>query len=273
MQHVDSSDADISKIEVNSMIAVGKVDVGRRRKCNEDEIFVSNMQIGPLPNLYIIADGMGGHRNGAIASKLAIDAFCMYLEELTSIRLDSDEDIFILLKRAISHANYTIYSKGLENPTYKGMGTTMTLCTLWRDKAYIAHVGDSRVYVVNKTEGIKQITTDHSVVQEMVEKGYISKQEMKDHPQRHMITRAVGTYESVKVDVLTYEIGQDVRLLMCSDGLTTMVTDEMLYEIISQDNQSLEVIADRLIDCANHNGGCDNIAVIIGKQCEVNQIC
>lgn len=272
MQHVDSSDADISKIEVNSMIAVGKVDVGKKRKHNEDAIFVSNIQIGALANLYIVADGMGGHRNGAIASTLAIDAFCSYIEAHKTIRLASDDDMFILLKRAIAHANHVIYSKGKEDPDYEGMGTTMTLCTTINDKVYIAHVGDSRVYVIDEKR-IEQLTIDHSVVQEMMEKGYISKQDMKDHPQRHMITRAVGTYESVKVDVLVHHIPHHSRILICSDGLTTMISDDKLYEIVSEASNSLQEIAEQLIGCANENGGRDNIAVIIGKQCEVNETC
>lgn len=254
------------------MIAVGKVDVGRRRKCNEDAILVSNIPIGALPNIYIVADGMGGHRNGAIASKLAIDAIYAYIEAHKDVYISQDEDLMILLRRAISHANYIIHQKGEENPDYKGMGTTLTLCTLWGENAYIAHVGDSRVYVIDSKD-IRQITTDHSVVQEMVEKGYISKQEMQDHPQRHMITRAVGTYESVKVDVVTHKIEKGEILLMCSDGLTTMLTDEELFRIVNIQGLTSEELVEKLVDGANANGGNDNIAVIIGKQCEVNQTC
>lgn len=254
------------------MIAVGKVNIGKKRSKNEDSVFVSNEAVGALPNLYIVADGMGGHKAGAIASKLAIDAFCAYMDAHQKIKVQTEEELLILLKRGIAHANYVIYNKGLENPDYTGMGTTLTLCTVMDGTAYIAHVGDTRLYCMNPNQ-IRQVTIDHSLVQEMLEQGYITENDAQEHPQRHVITRAVGTYEQVKVDTMKQCLNGVEYILLCSDGLTGMLSEDEMHQLVYENPASLETIIDELIIRANEAGGVDNIAIIIGKKDEVKKSC
>lgn len=249
------------------MIASGKTDIGKKRRRNEDSIFVTNQPIANLPNLYIVADGMGGYNAGEVASKLAIQAFCQYLEEHKTTKLENEEALFNLFKRGVAHANYVIYQKSMENEAFKGMGTTMTLCTLSDECLYIAHVGDTRVYAADAND-IVQVTVDHSYVQELFDNGYISEEDMLEHPKRHIITRAVGTYEKVKVDTFKYPLHGVDEVILCSDGLTTMISDEAMKDVMHQ-KDNVEEMIDALIDCANEAGGLDNIAIIIIKQGEV----
>lgn len=254
------------------MIAVGKVNIGKKRSKNEDSVFVSNEPIGPLPNLYIVADGMGGHKAGAIASKLAIDALCEYVESHKNMDISKEENLILLLKRGIVHANHIIHSKGIENLEYTGMGTTLTLCTVMNNNAYIGHVGDTRLYCMNEGQ-IKQVTVDHSLVQEMLEQGVITENDAQEHPQRHVITRAVGTYEQVKVDTLKQALSGVDYILLCSDGLTAMMSEQEIHEAMYSACSDLESKIDQLIGKANDAGGTDNIAVIIVKKGEVSRTC
>lgn len=254
------------------MYAIGKVDIGKKRTRNEDSIFVSNEPIGILPNLFIVADGMGGHKAGGVASQMAIRAFCDYIASHEHVDIRTREDVTILLKLGIRHANYKIFEMSKEDEAYQGMGTTFTVGTVIENIVYLAHVGDTRLYLVND-RSIFQATTDHSLVQEMLEQGFISENEIKMHPQRHIITRAVGTYAKVKVDTLIYDLSKVKYILLCSDGLTSMLSDEEIHEILKQETISMEQIIDELIDAANTKGGLDNIAVIIAKKQEVNKAC
>lgn len=254
------------------MIAVGKVNIGKKRSRNEDTVFVSNEPIGPLTNLYIVADGMGGHKAGAIASKMAVDALCEYIKSHENMDVSKEEGLILLLKRSIVHANHIIHSKSVENPEYSGMGTTLTLCTVMNNNAYIGHVGDTRLYCMNESQ-IKQVTVDHSLVQEMLEQGVITKNDAQEHPQRHVITRAVGTYEQVKVDTLKQGLGGVDYILLCSDGLTAMMSEQEIHETIYGVCNDLESKIDQLIGKANDAGGTDNIAVIIVKKGEVSRTC
>ena len=255
---------------MNSVRAIGKVDIGKKRKKNEDVIFVSNTSIGILSNLYIVADGMGGHKEGGTASKLAIDCFCDYIVNHDDASIKTREDVIRLLKMGIMHANHMIYEKAMSDELYKGMGTTFTAATIIDDILYLAHVGDTRLYLINRNS-IFQATTDHSLVQEMLEQGYISKDEIKEHPQRHIITRAVGTYEKVKIDTLMYDMGKVEYIVLCSDGLTSMVSDSVIHKIVYDYEEDIEKIVDGLMYEANQQGGLDNIAVVIAKKYEVNK--
>lgn len=254
------------------MYAIGKVNIGKKRTRNEDNIFVSHTPVGILPNLLIVADGMGGHKAGGVASELAITAFCDYIKSHDHIDIRTREDVTILLKLGIRHANHAIYEKSKTDEVYAGMGTTFTVATVIEGIVYLAHVGDTRLYLIND-KSIFQATTDHSLVQEMLDQGYISQNEMSEHPQRHIITRAVGTYAKVKVDTLIYDLSKVKYLLLCSDGLTSMLTDEEIHEIIKKHDEDLEEVVDGLIETANLKGGIDNIAVVIAKKQEVNQAC
>ncbi len=247
------------------MEGIGKVDIGKKRGRNEDAIYVSNSPVGILPNLYIVADGMGGHKAGGLASNLAIETFCKYIEEHKYIDIKTREDITILLKLAIRSANHAIYEKSKEKEEYTGMGTTMTVATVVENIVYIAHVGDTRLYLLNRIS-IFQATTDHSLVQEMLQQGYISESETKDHPQRHIITRAIGTYAKVKIDTVMYDLKNVEYMLLCSDGLTGMLNNEQIHECVFNTKDTPSVAVDSLIENANLNGGVDNISVIIVKK-------
>lgn len=254
------------------MYAIGKVDIGKKRARNEDRVFVSDSPIGILPNLLIVADGMGGHKAGGVASDLAITAFCDYIKEHESIDIRTREDVTILLKLGIRHANHTVFEKSKTDEAYTGMGTTLTVATIIEDIVYLAHVGDTRLYLMND-RSILQVTTDHSLVQEMLEQGYIKENEIKAHPQRHIITRAVGTYAKVQVDTLIYDLSKVKYILLCSDGLTSMLSNEEIHNIIKTQKDNVEKMVDDLIDAANEKGGLDNIAVVIAKKQEVNEAC
>ncbi|MBP3887266.1 MAG: Stp1/IreP family PP2C-type Ser/Thr phosphatase [Cellulosilyticum sp.] len=254
------------------MYAIGKVDVGKRRTRNEDSIFVSNVPVGILPNLLIVADGMGGHKAGGVASELAITSFCNYIKDHGNIDIRTREDVTILLKLGIKHANQIVFEKAKTDEAFAGMGTTLTVATVIEDIVYLAHVGDTRLYLIND-KSIFQATTDHSLVQEMLEQGYIAENEIKAHPQRHIITRAVGTYAKVKVDTLIYDLSKVKYLLLCSDGLTSMLSDEEMHSIIRAQEGDMEQMVNHLIEAANEKGGLDNIAVVIAKKQEVNQAC
>lgn len=253
------------------MVVVGKTDIGKKRTHNEDAFFVSTQMYGPLPNIYIVADGMGGHKGGAYASKAAISFLCEFLKAHANMHLESADEIALFLKRGIIHVNYQLFQKSKTDLAYKGMGTTLTLCTIKDHMLYVAHVGDSRLYTVNR-EQINQITKDHSLVQEMITKGYISDQEASGHPQRHIITRAVGTYEKIQVDTYTEPLDGVAYIFLCSDGITTMLNDDEIHAIIIKEKE-LETKVDELIMLANERGGEDNITVILGIYDKVVKTC
>lgn len=252
-------------------MAVGKIDMGKKRSRNEDAFFVSTQAYGPLPNVYIVADGMGGHKGGAYASNAAIEFLCDFLKDHADMRLGSTDDTTLFLKSAVMHANYQLFQKSKMDPAFEGMGTTLTMCTIIGEVLYVAHVGDSRLYTVNE-EVMCQITKDHSLVQEMITKGYISDQEASGHPQRHIITRAVGTYEKIQVDTYTTLLDGVTYIFLCSDGITTMLSDDEIHAIIISEND-LESKVDDLIDFANERGGEDNITVILAIYNKVVKEC
>lgn len=247
------------------MYAIGKVDIGKKRSRNEDSIYISNHTIGSLPNLLIVADGMGGHKAGSVASEQAIEAFCDYIREHEIRENHNETELTLLLKFAVRHANDIVFEKSAENEAYAGMGTTFTVATILNNRIYVAHVGDTRLYLISN-EKITQATIDHSLVQEMVEQGVIQKGDMQIHPQRHIITRAVGTYKKVKVDTLVYDLDDIKYILLCSDGLTSMLTNEEIYNIIKTNEHNMDEMVDCLLNAANEKGGLDNIAVIIAQK-------
>ncbi|WP_058485317.1 Stp1/IreP family PP2C-type Ser/Thr phosphatase [Defluviitalea phaphyphila] len=242
------------------MISAGKCHVGKHRENNEDAIFISDSSFGCLPNIYIVADGMGGHKAGEYASFLAIQSFCNYVKDHSSNEI-SHENIKTFLLEAIAYTNNVIYQKAMENELLKGMGTTFLVSVFIDEDIYIAHVGDSRLYII-QNDIIKQLTIDHSFVEEMVRQGTISEKEARNHPNRNAITRAVGTNPKVEVDIYNSKIEENSFVLMCSDGLSNMLKEEEIIHIF-KNNGDLENIAQSLVDRANENGGLDNISVII----------
>lgn len=231
-------------------------DIGKRRKLNQDYVFASEKPLGNLPNIFIVADGMGGHNAGDYASKYAVETI---KEEVARSFEKSPAKI---LGKAIETANRHIRRKAMEDARLRGMGTTVVAATCLNDKYLeVANVGDSRLYVVNDRE-IKQITIDHSLVEEMVRRGGIDRKAARNHPDKNIITRAIGAEDTVAVDFFNVELEPEDIVLMCSDGLTNMLEDEEIHMILSSQD-SVERKAEELVRAANNNGGKDNIAVII----------
>lgn len=237
------------------MIAVGKTDIGLIRSQNQDSIFISENCIGSLPNVFIVADGMGGHKAGDVASQTAIKCFCEYAGK-------AKDEILDTLIGAVQYANTGVYNLSKSNEDYVGMGTTFVVATVDDKNLYIAHVGDSRLYRIRNNE-IIQLTNDHSLVNDMLKSGDITAEEAADYPYKNIITRAVGIDESVVVDGIVEQNADDDILLLCSDGLSGMVSKEEILDIILDKSMSLEEKADRLIDRAKNYGGRDNISVVL----------
>ena len=229
-------------------------DIGQKRSSNQDYYYTSEMPVGNLPNLFIVADGMGGHNAGEYASKNAVDTIIEMVDN------SQDAQPSQILKEAIREANRRLIAKAAEEETMRGMGTTIVAATLTGRKLCVANVGDSRLYLVNN--GIKQVTRDHSLVEEMVRIGEMDKEAARSHPDKNIITRAVGAAKEIEVDFFEIDIGESDEILMCSDGLTNMVEDEDIRRIIKGQRDTAEK-AEKLIEAANRNGGKDNITVVV----------
>lgn len=241
------------------MKVFAKSDIGKAREMNQDYYYISMPE--DKINLYILADGMGGYKGGEIASKIATTTVKSYIEgNFEKISYDKDE-ILKLIKSAIEYANMVVYEKSKENEELEGMGTTLEVCLIYNNKAYIGHLGDSRIYRIRK-EFIRKLTTDHSYVQKLVKDGTISKEEAEHHPKKNMLTKALGCTPFVEPDVTIKGFIKDDIILICSDGLTNMVDDKEIYKTVIQDS---EKIAEELVKKANDAGGYDNITVIIIK--------
>ena len=236
------------------MRSSGITDTGSKRNSNQDSIFFSDKPVGTLPNLYIVADGMGGHRAGDKASRMAIDIAVEYIKESTI------ENPIALMKRAMIFANNEIYKAANEDPDLNGMGTTMVALVVHEGKGYVANVGDSRLYVVGND--IKQITLDHSLVEELIRNGELERKKGRNHPKKNIITRAMGSKDEVMPDFFEIDVNPGDKILLCSDGLSNMVEDDEIRDIVV-DHFSLEETAQALIDRANYYGGSDNISVVI----------
>ena len=231
-------------------------DIGRKRELNEDYIYTSGQPIGALPNLFIVADGMGGHKAGDYASMHTVDRFVEVIREL-----GEEHGVQDAINEAVTAANAYIYQRSRENSNLSGMGTTLVLASCIGNEAIVANIGDSRLYLVND-DAMTQITRDHSLVEEMVTLGGIDREMARNHPDKNIITRAVGVKEKVAADFFEVDLPKGDKLLLCSDGLTNMLRDEEIYQII-QNNKELEQAAKALVDAANENGGRDNIAVVL----------
>jgi serine/threonine protein phosphatase PrpC len=242
-------------------------DVGRKRKGNEDSVFVN-----PEQKLYVVADGMGGHAAGEVASRVAVEAINEFVC-LTS----SDQDItwpFGLdqsisfdgnrLKSAVQYANRKVLEATREKKEYLGMATTVVAVLVDGKSANLAHVGDSRVYLLRECK-LKQLTNDHSWVNEQLESGAISPDQARSHPLRNVVTRALGGRPELQVDLQAHEIKPQDVLLLCSDGLTSMLPDEDIGRIVCEKGADIDAAARALVDEANERGGEDNITVLLMK--------
>lgn len=242
------------------MLTAHRSDIGRVRQVNEDQSWVSQLNNGIT--LAIVADGMGGHQAGDVASKKAVDAFRSILEQSAAKADLSLQEGKMLIRQAISQANEAVFELASRNERYHNMGTTIVAALVKQDNAIIGHVGDSRAYKI--TQGvITQITADHTLVNELVKSGQLSIEEAAHHPRRNVLTRAVGTDSQVEIDVQTVEWSPQDVLLLCSDGLSNMVSEQQMLQTVTTEQLELDAKADHLISLALHAGGDDNITVVL----------
>ena len=231
-------------------------DTGITRDMNQDYYFSSDTPVGNLPNLYIVADGMGGHKAGDYASRYTIERI------VASVMRSGLQEPVAILKGAIRKANELLVDESKEDESKRGMGTTVVIATIMENKMIVANVGDSRLYVVGSS--MRQVTRDHSLVNEMVRLGEINVAEARIHPDKNIITRAIGASATVEADFFEVDLEKNSQILMCTDGLTNMVRDEEIFRIMNGE-EALEEKAEILVRTANANGGRDNITVMIIK--------
>ena len=239
------------------MKAFAATDVGKVREVNQDCVFSSIGPVGCLPNLFIVADGMGGHKAGDIDSRLTVDSVVDKLSKVNS------KDYISVITDTIIKVNKEVIDKAAESQDYAGMGTTLVVATVFDNILKVANVGDSRLYVVG--EDIIQITRDHSLVEEMVINGQLDRADARVDKRKNIITRAIGGESKVEAEMFSVELKPEDKILMCSDGLSNMVDDAEILEIINRE-PDIEKAARMLIDAANENGGKDNISVVIVEQ-------
>ena len=236
------------------MNSTGRTDTGRKRSNNQDSIFISDTPVGPLPNLYIVADGMGGHAAGDFASRYAINVVIDF------IRKSTVRNPISLLKRALVYANSELYKEAEKDKEKSGMGTTMVAAVLTDKKLYVANIGDSRLYVIN--DRIIQVTMDHSLVEELIRSGQLERNKGRNHPEKNIITRAMGSRGEAMPDFFEIDVNPGDKILMCTDGLSNMVEDDEIRDIV-EDSATSEEAVSSLINRANYYGGNDNVSVII----------
>ena len=232
-----------------------KTDLGKIRQINQDYYIAENRKVGILPNLFIVADGVGGNRESGFASKHCSD---FVLEQISLSKFG--DDYRTIFERAYRLANSDLIYRIFANPKYKGMGTTMVCISIINDKALIVNVGDSRCYHI--TSNIKQITKDHSIAEELVDENIIDRNSEKYNELKNQLSRAFGAGKKIEPDFFEIDLSIGDYLLLCSDGLSNMVNNNKIYEIVKKD-ATIEAKVDELIDEANKNGGRDNIAIIL----------
>ena len=239
--------------------AYAKSDVGKIREKNEDYYEISNSL--DEVQLYILADGMGGASGGEIASKLAVQKAKKYiLNNFKDIEKDRDS-IIQLVASSMEYANMCVYEEAQKNTELEGMGTTLEIALIYNNKVYIGHIGDSRIYRIRKAF-IRKLTQDHSYVQKLVKDGTITQEQAEKHPQKNILLKVLGCNAFIEPDVMVKGFLKDDILVMCSDGLSNMVTQDDIYKMASKDIEQAPI---ELVNKANENGGFDNITVVIIK--------
>ena len=231
------------------MISLGISKTGLVRQRNEDRFYAQ----GPL---LIVADGMGGYTGGEYASTMVVDTIVEVVNEATEISTE-------VLKNAILKANRMVYEKSQSYKELEGMGTTAVVAYVQEDTLYWAHVGDSRLYLYGQ-EGLHRMTKDHSMVQQLVEAGTITEEEVIHHPKRNMLTRAIGVYETVEVDTGVVEVHQNDRILLCSDGLSGYIEESKIEQVLSEENNESRALED-LVHLVYDAGARDNVTIVLGR--------
>ncbi|MGN6709991.1 Stp1/IreP family PP2C-type Ser/Thr phosphatase [Anaerocolumna jejuensis] len=232
-------------------------DTGKTRLVNQDYVFATEEKIGKLENLFIVADGMGGHNAGDYASRFCVEVFTKIIKDPGTEGLPVS-----ILSHALAVTNQELLEEARSRAELNGMGTTFVIATILNDILYVANIGDSRLYLVRNGE-IKQVTEDHSLVEEMVKNGEIEREQMRFHPNKNIITRALGASETVVPDYFEVELRKDDLILMCSDGLSNMMDDKDILEITDKFQDDLENACRKLAARANDNGGKDNISIVM----------
>jgi protein phosphatase len=257
------------------------------RAINEDSYCIIPGSIDGVPLSFVIADGMGGHNAGEVASRMAAEMarkFILKFQDLlaeeiltenlsklnvsnidlSSMNLTSKDLVYIgIIKKIVNHINFETFAKSKENDTNSGMGTTLVLSLIIENKLYIGHIGDSRAYLFRNNE-MQRLTEDHSYIQELIKNGTLTLEEAQTHPKKNQITRAVGCFDTVETDIYMYDLEYNDVLIFCTDGLTNMICEEELGRLISRADD-LDLLCEEFITIANERGGEDNITVIAYK--------
>lgn len=231
-------------------------DVGRKREINQDYVYATDEPLGTLPNFLVVADGMGGHKAGDFASKYTVEVLT---EELRHTLKEGPEEI---LRDAVRTANHKLIEAAGKDIKLEGMGTTLVAATVIDHTLYFVNVGDSRLYLINKN--IRQLSRDHSLVEEMLRLGGINEEEARHHPDKNIITRAIGAKEDVEADFYEFGLRRGDTILMCTDGLCNMVEDEEIFAVVKGARDIVEA-GQSLIERANENGGKDNIGIVLAQ--------
>ncbi len=234
-----------------------KTDIGNARQINQDAYYIS--EENDNYKLCILADGMGGYTGGEVASRLACVSAANYIKENFKNQEYTKEEIMEIIKQAMEQANNIVFEKSRQEEELEQMGTTLEICLIYNNRAHIGHIGDSRIYRIRQ-EFMKKITTDHSYVQKLVKDGTITKEEALTHPKKNMLMKALGCEEEIEPDITVKGFNQGDILLICSDGLTNMIAEQEIANIVKQD---IENAVDNLVKKAKELGGYDNITVII----------
>lgn len=231
------------------MISLGISKTGLVRQRNEDRFYAQ----GPL---LIVADGMGGYTGGEYASTMVVDTIVEVVNAATEMSTE-------VLKNAILKANRIVYEKSQSYKELEGMGTTAVVAYVQENTLYWAHVGDSRLYRYGE-DGLHRMTKDHSMVQQLVEAGTITEEEVIHHPKRNMLTRAIGVYETVEVDTGVVEVHQNDRILLCSDGLSGYIEESKIEQVLSEENNESRALED-LVHLVYDAGARDNVTIVLGR--------
>lgn len=235
-----------------------KTDIGQVRHINQDAYYIS--EENDNYKLCILADGMGGYTGGEIASRLACISVANYIKaNFEESKEYSKEELMEIIKSAMEQANKSVYEKSREERELEQMGTTLEVCLIYNNRVFIGHIGDSRIYRIRQ-EFMKKITIDHSYVQKLVKDGTITKEEALTHPKKNMLMKALGCEENIEPDVTVKNFNPGDVILICSDGLTNMIAEQEIYNIVKQDTENA---VENLVKKANELGGYDNITVII----------
>ena len=239
------------------MRTFAQTDIGQVREINQDYYYIP--QNDTDLRVYILADGMGGYNGGEVASSLATNSAKKFIESNFENTEKTKEALQKLIRDAIEYANFVVFEKSKQEKELEGMGTTLEICLIYNNRAYIGHIGDSRIYRIRKNL-IRKITTDHSYVEQLIKEGTITRKEARNHPKKNILTKALGCSPYVEPDIMVKNFIENDILVMTSDGLTNMVENIEIYNIIKND---INNATSNLIKKANEQGGYDNITVVI----------